>query len=89
VPSGAKARAQANIAALRTLRHLEESGAAPDAADLAVLAGWSSWGAIPAALDDRDPAFTSEREALAGLFSEREWVAARRTTLNAHNTDPA
>ena len=54
-----------------------------------MLAGWSSWGAIPLVLDERDTTFTAEREQLRELLDEAGWDAARRTTLNAHYTDPA
>ncbi len=89
MPSGPKARFAANIAALQLLRTLHVEGRAPTGQEQVVLAGWSSWGAIPAVFDDHDPDWQTEREQLHGLLDEPAWAAARRTTLNAHYTDPA
>lgn len=51
VPSGTTRRANANLAALRTLRALTDQSrpATPD--EQAVLAGWSGWGALPHVFD--------------------------------------
>ncbi|WP_147915223.1 hypothetical protein [Ruania zhangjianzhongii] len=53
------------------------------------MARWSSWGAIPQVFDESNGEWENEREQLRGLLSADEWAAARRTTLNAHYTDPA
>ncbi len=55
-----------------------------------VLAGWSSWGAIPQIFDESRQYWPADvRAELWSLLSEAEWAAARRTTINAHYTDPA
>ena len=54
-----------------------------------MLAGWSSWGAISDVFDEHDPDWATEREQLRSLLDEPAIAAARRTTLNAHYTDPA
>lgn len=54
-----------------------------------VLAGWSSWGAIPQVFDESKGEWAAEREQLRGLLTEKEWEAAELTTLNAHFTSPA
>ncbi|OJX65524.1 MAG: helicase [Micrococcales bacterium 73-13] len=89
MPSGERARLLANLAAIRTLRALdaEDRTATPD--EQQVLAAWSSWGAIPAVFDDRDPEWADERAVLRELLSETGYAQARRTVLNAHYTDPA
>lgn len=92
VPSGAKARAAANLAALRTLHGLTDPNtgrrrpAGPD--EQRVLAGWSSWGAVPEIFDEAKPTWAAERAELRALLTDREWAEARRTTINAHYTDP-
>ena len=59
------------------------------AQEQAVLARWSSWGAIPEVFDDSKLNWTSEREMLRDLLTEAQFAEARRTTINAHYTDPA
>lgn len=54
-----------------------------------MLARWSSWGAIPEVFDDRKEDWAGEREQLQHVLTETELAAARRTTINAHYTDPA
>ena len=53
-----------------------------------VLAGWSSWGAVPQIFDPSQAAWNPERSELRELLSDAEWRAAERTTINAHYTDP-
>lgn len=53
------------------------------------MAGWSSWGAIPAVFDDRNHDWAEQRAALQEVLPEKEYAQARRTVLNAHYTDPA
>lgn len=55
------------------------------------LAKWSSWGAVPAVFDpaqDRLETARAEVKAALGGGDGPAWVAARRTTINAHYTDP-
>lgn len=54
-----------------------------------MLARWSSWGAIPNVFDESKADWASEREQLKSLLDEDAYAAARRTTINAHYTDPA
>lgn len=50
-----------------------------------MLAGWRSWGAVPQIFDED----TARAHRLRGLLTDAQWQAARRTTINAHYTDPA
>ncbi|QEM25746.1 helicase (plasmid) [Rhodococcus qingshengii] len=92
VPSGAKARVRANIAAAQLVTELTEQGRAATAAEQDVLAQWSGWGAVPEVFDNR-PRFkerwASERADLLAVLGERGFAQARETTLNAHYTDPS
>lgn len=88
-PSGAKARFQANLAAIQVVRRLDEGARPATPAEQALLGRWSSWGAVSDVFDDSKPAWAAERDELRGVLTEREWAEARRTTLNAHFTDPA
>ncbi|MGI8592714.1 MAG: helicase, partial [Nakamurella sp.] len=89
-PSGSKARVDANLAAVRLSRRLEEEHRPATTTDeRRVLAGWSSWGAVPQVFDRGRDEFGDQRAALEGLLTPAEFDAARRTTVNAHYTDPA
>jgi hypothetical protein len=79
----------ANLAALEVLRGLEAEQRLASAAEQRVLARWSSWGAVPELFDEAREQWAGERRRLRGLLDEGAYAAARRTTINAHYTDPA
>ena len=54
-----------------------------------MVARWSAWGAVPEVFDEARGEYAWVREQLAGLMSDADLAAARRTTLNAHYTDAA
>jgi N12 class adenine-specific DNA methylase len=83
------ARARANLAALATLRAIQQDGRPPTAEEQRVLARWSGWGAVPEVFDPGRADYQWAREQLAGLLSPQEMAAAARNTLNAHYTDAA
>ncbi|KXO95811.1 hypothetical protein AXK56_16500 [Tsukamurella pulmonis] len=89
VPSGEKSRVRANIAALELVAQLEEQQryATPDEQD--VLARWSGWGGAPTVFDESRPEWKDDRDALYAVLTDDEIRAAKRSTLNAHYTDPA
>lgn len=87
-PSGAKARFRANLEALDTLEHLRQAERPANPGEQATLARWSSWGAIPDVFDPRKSDWDSERQQLQERLSDDQWRQARRTTINAHYTDP-
>ncbi|QQM55633.1 helicase-related protein [Rhodococcus pyridinivorans] len=92
VPTGAKARARANIAALRLVQQLDEQQRPATADEQAVLARWSGWGAIPEVFDNRTKILEqwgTEHAELLDLLGDKGFAQARQTTLNAHYTDPA
>ena len=80
---------QANLRALIVLQELQGQDRPATAQEQALLARWSSWGAVPQIFDEEREDFTGEREQLRDLLDEHAYVAARRTTINAHYTDPA
>ncbi|GAB4931664.1 hypothetical protein MAHJHV34_44320 [Mycobacterium avium subsp. hominissuis] len=89
VPSGAKARARANIAAIELLHQLKTANRPATAAEQSVLAAWSGWGAVPEVFDPRNDTFTPERQRLRELLSPEQYRQAEASILNAHYTDPA
>ena len=88
-PSGTKARFKANLDALATLKELRESGKSATAEQQSTIARFGSWGAVPEVFDQRRQDWHSERVELMELLGRDRYEAARRTTLNAHFTDPA
>lgn len=89
VPSGKKARVEANIAAIRLLQTLDAEDRYATSDEQAIIAQWSGWGAVPEVFDPRRADFADERAELESLLSSAEWNRARHTILNAHYTDPA
>lgn len=89
VPSGARARARANIAAIETLHRVRTADRPASAAEQRVLAAWSGWGAVPEVFDARDETLAGERDRLRTLLTRDEYTRAEASVLNAHYTDPA
>ena len=89
VPSGAKARARANIAAIELVQMLRDAQRPATLPEQRILAAWSGWGAIPQVFDPRAEDFTAERAQLAGLLTPEQYRRAQASILNAHYTDPA
>lgn len=90
-PSGAKARIEANLAALRALRVITEEGRGATPGEQEILAKWGGWGAqgLSQIFDADRPEFDAQRAELHALLSDGEFDAARRTTINAHYTSPS
>ena len=88
-PSGPKARFDANVSAILLSRQLEAQHRPAIGAEQQVLARWSSWGALPQLFDEAKNDWARERAQLKDLLSDAAYSEARRTTINAHYTDPA
>lgn len=86
VITGAKSRARANIAAIRTMRTLQEETRAATVAEQAAIAQFTGWGGLSALFDEDRSDWSAERDALVGLLSPDEYHAARRSVLDAHYT---
>ena len=89
VPSGPKARARANIAALELVNRLQAAERPATPAEQRVLAAWSGWGAVPEVFDTRNEGFAPERNRLRELLTRDQYRQAEASILNAHYTDPA
>lgn len=87
-PAGPRAKAAANLDALQVLAELRAEHRPATRSDQERLARWSSWGALSKIFDDADVEWADDRTRLRGLLDPDAWSAARRTTLNAHYTDP-
>ena len=88
-PGRPRARVTANVEALHILRTLEAEQRHADDEERELLARWSSWGAVPQVFDETNGEWAGVREALHQLLDAEAWRAARRTTINAHYTNPA
>uniref|UniRef100_UPI003899C835 helicase-related protein n=1 Tax=Pigmentiphaga litoralis TaxID=516702 RepID=UPI003899C835 len=82
---------EANLEALRTLRALQAEDRPATAEERARMARWGSWGAqgVWQIFDEDRPEHAAQRHELKELLDEREYLAAKRTTINAHYTDAA
>lgn len=85
---GAKLKYIRNVAAIRTLFALEKENRTPTQEEQDVLANYVGWGGLADAFDPNKPAWAQEYANLKNLLPEREYEAARASTLNAHFTSP-
>ncbi len=91
VPSGKKAKLNANLAAVGLLKELQAEGRTPTREDQHILARFVGWGQFPALFNDINDAgeeFAEEREDLKRLLGERDYERAKASTINAHYTAP-
>ncbi|MBQ3060196.1 MAG: DEAD/DEAH box helicase family protein [Desulfovibrio sp.] len=87
---GAKTKYADNVAAIRLLKRLQESGtraATPE--EQKVLVRYVGWGGLPQAFDAKNEKWATEFRELQGLLSPDEYAAARRSTQDAHYTSEA
>ena len=83
-----KARFAANVEAIRTLNNIEAENRTATPIEQAVLSGYTGWGAIPQAFDSDNKDWSNEYAELKELLTNDEYMAARRSTMNAHFTSP-
>ena len=89
---GDKTKYANNVAAIRVLKDLEETGRAVTAADQAALSKYVGWGGIPAAFERTDgtanKGWEKQVAELKSLLTPEEYAAAAASTRNAHYTSP-
>ena len=85
---GPKAKFQANLAAIQTLKRIESENrpATPEEQD--VLARYTGWGGLQNAFDADKKEWQNEYAALKAALTDEEYAAARASVLNAHYTSP-
>ena len=86
--SGPKAKYQANVAAIKLLKYLEETTGQATPEQQEVLSRYVGWGGVADAFDPDKPAWAAEYAELKELLTPEEYAAARASTLNAHYTSP-
>ena len=85
---GPKAKFQANIAAIKLLKHLEETTGQATPEQQEVLSRYVGWGGLPDAFDPDNKTWSEEYTQLKELLTPEEYASARGSTLNAHYTTP-
>ena len=85
---GLKTKFQNNIAAIETLKKIEQENrlATPD--EQQILAKYVGWGGMPQAFDAGNEQWSKEYKQLRELLTDDEYKAAAESTLNAHYTSP-
>ncbi|WP_430336177.1 DEAD/DEAH box helicase family protein [Rhodococcus sp. ACT016] len=89
VPVSPRDRIEANIAAIRVVKTLDRQDRAATVDEQEILARWSGWGGAWQVFDEQKHEFDPPRAELRDLLTDSEYAAARRSTVNAHYTDPA
>ena len=87
---GAKTKFKDNIAAIRLMKHLQETGAdqaSPE--EKKILVRYVGWGGLPQAFDADNEKWTAEYQELQALLPPDEYAKARRSTQDAHFTSEA
>ena len=85
---GPKAKYQANVAAIKLLKYLEETTAQATPEQQEVLSRYVGWGGVPDVFDPAKESWAKEYAELKELLTPEEYAAARASTLNAHYTSP-
>ena len=85
---GSKAKFQANIAAIKLLKYLEETTEQATPEQQKILSRYVGWGGLADAFDPEKPTWAAEYTQLKELLTPEEYTAARGSTLNAHYTSP-
>lgn len=87
-PNNAKARYYANVLAIKTLKKIEAEHRSATAEEQDILAHYSGWGGTADAFDNTKENWSKEYAELKELLSEKEFSAARESTLTAFYTEP-
>ena len=85
---GPKEKFRRNIEAITTLHQIESDGRQATPAEQEILSRYVGWGGLPDAFDPDKPAWAKEYEKLHTVLSQKEYTAARASSLNAHYTSP-
>ena len=85
---GLKEKFRRNIKAISTLKQIEGENRQATPEEQHILSQYVGWGGLADAFDADKPAWSAEYTELKGLLTEKEYAAARASTLNAHYTSP-
>lgn len=85
---GLKTKCAANIAAIETLKQIEAENRSASPEEQETLSKYVGWGGIPQAFDSTNEKWSTEYAQLKELLTDKEYAAAKSSTLNAHYTSP-
>ena len=85
---GSKAKFQANLDAIETLKAIEAEGRSATPEEQETLSRYVGWGGLADAFDPGKENWNKEYSQLKALLTPEEYAAARSSTLNAHYTSP-
>ncbi len=95
MPSGEKAKAHATLAAIRTLKRIEQEGRSATEEERRVLSQFSGFGSLalrifpdPITHTFHSPDWKALGNELKALLTPEEYASAKRTTFNAFYTSP-
>ena len=83
-----KEKYRRNVAAIRTLKKLENEKHGATLKEQEILSLYVGWGGLPDAFDESKENWKSEYVELKSLLTPQEYASARASTLNAHFTQP-
>lgn len=83
---GSKTRYQCNVAAIRTLKQLEQEQRPATVKEQEILAGYVGWGGLQNAFNSRNAAWKKEYKELKELLSEAEYAQARQSVTTSFYT---
>lgn len=86
-PKTFRAKLDANILALRTLKQLEGTSEKASFEEKQVLSQYSGWGGLSEVFDSRSTKYEKEREIIRTLVSEKEYEELDDSILTAYYTD--
>ena len=87
-PTGPKAKYTANVTAIKTLKQIESEHRHATAEEQDILAHYSGWGGIADAFDSSKENWSREYAELKDMLTDKEYSAARESTLTAFYTEP-
>lgn len=85
---GAKTKFRNNLAAIQLLKELETQNIQATPEQQLILSKYTGWGGIPQVFDEQQQSWATEYAELKRSLTEQEYEQARRSTLNAHYTEP-
>lgn len=86
---GAKTKFKNNLAAIKTLKEIQEAGRQATPEEQAIMAKYVGWGGLPQAFVNNGKTakgWDKEAKQLQEVLTEDEYAAARRSTQDAHYT---
>ena len=86
---GAKSKFKDNIAAIETLKIIEAENRPATPEEQEILSRYVGWGGLQAAFDSENKAWSSEYALLKETLTDKEYSAARASTLDSFYTSPA